>query len=344
MLGSDGPGMYHTDARQEAVLAIASGLTPEDMKKIVGFEQAYIAAMDKSYEIDRQNDIEARTRYQEHPKREPIEAGDYEIDRYERSEVEISYLEETNNLQRKREREAATAEKYKETLKAKKIQVIDSNEPFPTIEGKKPIYIIGYMERDWQNLTSEQRKQVLMEVAKFIANVNIEKYYFVTSTSSLGLNGQVLELIHKLQPKAQVVGIVPEQKLGHPNNSTLVTHVKTTKNNTFKSSTCIIRNINNQDGMVVGFGDGTLTNDHIQNAHNMNSNLKLYNAPNATKPKFLAGNGYEFDNALQILNDNEKRRDLSPEELDYLLKIVNTAEENYTPDLDFEKEGYTDAN
>lgn len=44
VLGSDGPGIYHTDAQQETTIARGAGLTDEDIRKIIQTEDEYISS------------------------------------------------------------------------------------------------------------------------------------------------------------------------------------------------------------------------------------------------------------------------------------------------------------
>ena len=61
--GTDGHGMYSTDSRQEAILATAAGVTPEDMEKVVANEEEYIARMRESSKQKKAVSVEEKMQY-----------------------------------------------------------------------------------------------------------------------------------------------------------------------------------------------------------------------------------------------------------------------------------------
>ena len=315
VLGTDGPGMYSTDSKQEALLAQMCGLKPEHFKMIRETEEQHIARMEKNFQNKMEADANARAEFEE------FSTGkkSYEQKRYSSKPL---YSED----------EVEAAKKAQKPLQELQCPKVKKEEPIPTIENKKPIYILGYKSKEWKALSQAEREKITTEAAKYIMSIDPSKYYFVLPSIELGFNGVVINLIKQLKPNAEIIGIVPEQALATGKVSNKFTKAKLEKGDGFKSSKKVAEHIAAEDGQVVVFGGGGIVNDHIINAHNAGCKIKIRKDAKNTKLDLLNGNNYEFDSVDEFTESYDDG--LTSEQRDAKIKRVASSVLETTTQVD----------
>lgn len=376
--GTDGHGMYSTDARQEAICATSTGVTPEDMERVVAGEEAYIDRMTESSEKKMGESVEEKMTYlvsiadtirkvglslrgqtlskeafaEELCKR--LEGGTLgkiveissedmihlldsgilrlsaetakgltpEQKKHLTSHMPQSYYREQYTMDSKekdlldveceRESEAIKQQKADRLIEFEtsakpedNVKIIGTGGAIPAVDGKKPIFLMGYVSKEWTKLKPEEKENVIRSATEFIASIDPKKAYVVTTCDTSGFNVIIHDIIKKVNPDLLVNGIVDEQQLETmtPKQRDWIykkfDNVKVEKGHLFSYSSKLVQFLNEQDGQMVAFGEGSHLKDHITNMHNNSEGrIHLFNDQSgiSTKVKFLQGNGYEFSN------------------------------------------------
>ena len=407
--GTDGHGMYSTDARQEAVLATAAGVTVADMDKVVENEERYIDRMLDSAKKKKEASVEEKFRYLvrlsdrikdiikssniknvqdlanvvssalKDPLKgrmieiEPeeivvlIESGILKLDEKTAKGMSFdqkgkmvlnmpnSYYEENYSMdtaEKKALDRKCEEERSEEQTKSKNAiesflgarkqggAVIESDmdKPIPAIDGKKPIFIMGYLSQDWKKLSSKEKTLNIANAVEFVSALDPQKTYIVTNCEDGGFNKVLHDIIKKVNPKIAVHGIIDASQVERisPKQKEWIydkfDNVKIEKGHMFTHSNKLVDFINEQDGQMVAFGEGSQLKDHLTNMHN--------GSGKSTKIEFFQGNGYEFSNfstiASRLRFAMSNKTHLTKEERKSL--IMQMVEEYV---LKQEKEGHT---
>ena len=73
---------------------------------------------------------------------------------------------------------------------------------------------------------------------------------------------------------------------------------------------------------MIAFGDGSHLKDHIINLHNKNGSVHLYNGKysSSSKVDFLQGNGYDFADTAELLEQMGIESRASQKDIDRVLE------------------------
>lgn len=407
VVATDGHGMYSTDSHQEVELAVAAGLTPDDIVEMMEQEREYINNAQSAYlkkkKSNRQEKINYLVELAENlnlkltdaginvekfsalPKKEAakqlfnlmitskvgkinmIAEKEYEallnsgilnlssVNLSNLSEEQIDALIEklpreyyfyNHSLDREKFKvlnDTAVAERLKTnrylknkilafkkcmigTANNRKIKVYNQADSIPTIQGKHPMCIVGYVGNQWGELDEEGKREIISETIEIVASLNPEEVMLVASTAKSGFNECLIEIVKRVNPKLQILGFTNEEQLKRISEDDIkwirknFHIIKIEEGNQFDYSTELADYLKNNGGRMVSFGDGSHLKDHIINLHNKNGNVHLYNGKfsGSSKVDFLRGNGYEFADSKDLLEQLEITGKLSQKQIDEL--------------------------
>ena len=407
VVATDGHGMYSTDSHQEVELAIAAGLTPDDIVEMRGQEREYIDNARRVYSRKKNNNKQEKLNYLVElaeninlkladaginlnkflalPKEEAarqlsnvmisskvgkinmIAEKEYEallnVGFLGLNSVNVSnltveqadlileslpreyyfYNHSLDNEKFKTLNDTAIAERLKTdrylknkiaefkkfmlgTLGSRRIKVYNQADSIPTVQGKTPMCIVGYVGNQWDELGEEGKREIISETIEIVASLNPEEVMLVASTAKSGFNERLIEIVKKVNPKLQILGFTNEEQLKRINENDIKwirrnCHIiKIEEGNQFDYSTELADYLKNNGGRMVSFGDGSHLKDHIINLHNKNGEVHLYNGKysGSSKVDFLRGNGYEFADSKDLLEQLEFDCTLTQKQIDEL--------------------------
>ena len=407
VIATDGHGMYSTDSHQEVELAIAAGLTPDDIVEMRGLETEYIENVNSSYlqkkNANRQEKLNYLVSVAENlklkladagvnlnkllalPKKEAarqlsslmvtskvgtinmiaekeyeelLEAGvlnlsstnaatltNTQIDvLIERLPREYYYYHHSLGSEKFKDlNDSAIAERVKTDryLKNKiagfkrymmgsannrRVKVYDQADDIPTVRGKSPMCIVGYVGNQWDELGEDGKREIISETIEIVASLNPEEVILVASTTKGGFNECLIEIVKRVNPKLQILGFTNEEQLKRISEDDVkwirknFHIIKIEEGNQFDYSTELADYLKKYGGRMVSFGDGSHLKDHIINLHNKNGNVHLYNGKfsGSSKVDFLRGNGYEFADSKDLLEQLKIAGRLTQKQIDEL--------------------------
>ena len=406
-ISTDGHGMYSTDSHQETELALAAGLTSENVDELVEDEAKYIDNSRKrsfrqkeivrkqklNYLLDLAENIREKLSYAgiklEKLKEMPIKeaasklmeinlsvvAG--KINMLTLEEFEMILKKNILNLDRKTahnmffgeidaitsnmpveyylinhsvDREFAEdlthkSEKVraheKSTVKsntlqfksymrtgAKQIPVSEQDKPIPTMQGKTPVCVVGYVDSQWDALSPDAREELIREATELVAALDPEKTFLITSTAKDGFNEVLIEIVRMVNPRLKIMGFLHEEQLKTITENELkwikknFSMINLQKGNQFAYSTELADYLKEHGGDLIAFGDGSHLKDHIINLHNKNGSVHLYNGKysSSSKVDFLQGNGYDFADTAELLEQMGIESRASQKDIDRVLE------------------------
>ena len=299
VLGSDGKGLYSTDQVQEMILAKEAGLTKSDFKWIAKCEEQVIA----------------RAKVRERNHRDFTTDGLQErLDTCYRSgspayTAEVAARYKSDLIDHQKELETRIAHSGAET---------DLGKIAEATRGKKPIMISGSSAKHWaQIVNAGQDHTVRIALDAVIQCLNPETVYLVTGGTNHGVEREAHIIANRLnvqQGKGLVVlGTLTEEAANTEFNSVepnTITHAITaevagrTAKRWFDLGDATLGKIQEENGMLVAIGGGSIVSDIIQRAHNLGLPTSIMaNITGASHDKAieLAGNGYEFETAKELL-------------------------------------------
>lgn len=388
-ISTDGHGMYSTDSRQETELAIAAGLTKENVDELVEDEDKYIENSKKgtllkksqerklklSYLVELAENLREKLMYSnvslDSLKKLPIKEAAkklMDINMFVMlGKVNILTVEEIEELLKKDildlDRKTAysmyagdadmltanmpveyylthhsvdrtiaqelndksdRAKAHEKTLLRsrtlqfknfmkngnKVVHVYAQDQPIPTLQGRTPVCMIGYVDSQWDALSPEARREIITESAELIAALDPEKAFLMATTTREGFNEVLIDIVKQVNPRLKIVGFTHEEQLKHLSGDDEkwikknFTSVKIEKGNQFTYSPELAEYLKKKGGKLVAFGDGSHLKDHIINLHNKNGNVHLYSGiySGSSKVDFLQGNGYDFKDSSDLLS------------------------------------------
>lgn len=406
-ISTDGHGMYSTDSHQETELALAAGLTAQNVDELVEDEASYIDSAKRSsiakkaserkqkmnYLIELAENIREKLSYAnitlEQIRKMPIKeaakklmeinlsvvvgkiniltqeefeeilkkdilsldrttaremfTGDAEI---LTSNMPVEYYlihhrvdrELAEDLTARSERAKARDKtviksntiQFKSYMKggSRQVQVVEQDKPIPSMNGRKPVCVVGYVDSQWDELTPAAREELITEATELIAALDPNKTFLITSTAKDGFNEVLIEIVRMVNPKLKIMGLFHEEQLKTVTENELkwikrsFSMVKVQKGNQFAYSTELADYLKEHDGDLIAFGDGSHLKDHIINLHNKNGSVHLYNGKysSSSKVDFLQGNGYDFADTSELLEQMEISSRVSERDLKKVLE------------------------
>jgi hypothetical protein len=65
---------------------------------------------------------------------------------------------------------------------ARQIPVSEQDKPIPTMQGKTPVCVVGYVDSQWDALSPDAREELIREATELVAALDPEKTFLITST------------------------------------------------------------------------------------------------------------------------------------------------------------------
>ena len=300
VLSTDGHGLYSTSPDQEVILALAAGLTKEDLEKIKETEKEVMEA--------------AKRREEKH---KPIRnvRDLYDGITYSTPTGEKRFTGEVEERIK-----AQKQEKYKNLMSAvenKAGAITDENEIKNAIEGKIPIMLTGASMKAWGKVSKEDQKYISI-LSQVLANtLNPDTTYIITGGTNFGVEKTMHEAINRRNKRKedQMVclgtftmeaekdieeGVVPDT----------ITHATILQldgryvNNWMDLPETQLAHTERNSGYMIAIAGGAIVSDIIQRAHNLGVDMHLMDGPNGAstdKSRSLAGNDYSFKTIEELL-------------------------------------------
>ena len=212
-------------------------------------------------------------------------------------------------------------------VKQPPVQVYGQYQPIPVKNGKQPICIIGYVDNQWDKLSSEAKKEIISETIELVSALDPNTSFLIATTEKEGFNEVLIEIVKKVNPKLEIVGVAHEKQILELKQGAgkqlkwlrdNFNGIKIERGNQFDYSTHLADYLKDNDGILVAFGDGSHMKDHIINLHNKNGKVHLYNGKfsGSSKVDFLRGNGYEFADSSELLERIDGKTYLTPSQIE----------------------------
>lgn len=322
VLGTDGPGIYHTDAKQESTLVKGAGVTNEDILKIIATEDEYIASRQQYFD-------KSMDKYKK------------KIDKYEKlvgkdqaitmtlstSENEgVVDLSVYRDLFKKQKKVEENMQSLREECAFKKI-AFNSSKFEEASKDKKPIFIFGHeTDEDIEKLTPEQRDKLIEDLKTIIQNNDFEHSYFVINAENKGLSKLFMKIYEKEKEQSEtqmpdILGITIPEKAG---SDCLLPVTALRVNERHKSEFDIDLEVSprcqEKNGEMFFFGGGGYVSDIITTCHNNGLGMyldRMSGGASADKAK-----QYQIENNTRIFKKMQENYDLT-----YLKNRENTNQE-----------------
>lgn len=323
VLGTDGKGLYSTDLEQEVILSRNAGLTNEDIKTIAQTENMVKAKADKRFKKHRKNtaskiETELKTCYRKNGIPQwNNEVEDTKNKDYERMQDELRQILSQIGAE-------TDLQKVKEAT-----------------EGKMPILITGSSKKHWPKVSDKSKREIQVVLDVLMHCIDTEKAYLVTGGTNLGVEREAHEIANAYNKNENgnlvVLGTFTEEAVHDKDSiqSNTVTHAIMASLNGkpakrwFDLPDTVLDMVEEQKGIVIAIGGGSIVSDMIQRAHNTGLKLNLMsNVEGAShdKSQMLQGNGYEFATAKELVNkiiaDSKEliRKDITNEQIEQMIK------------------------
>lgn len=339
VLGTDGHGLYSTTNVQEAILAIAAGLSHEDLEKILETEEIII-----------QKAIE---RELSHPNIKDIQSL-YNLIVFSTNDSGPRYTREVSEKYRLRDIEFSR--KLNEQLQQIGA-IVDEELIRNETEEKTPIMITGASKSNWPNISPEDQYHIQLTM-QVLANVLNPKTSFIITG---GTNFGVEKAMHEAVNRRNRYGSDPIVCLGTLTMEAVRNGAVEIEPNTITHATVLevdgrkarnwmdlpdtqLKYVQEHDGQMIAIGGGGVVNDMIQRAHNFGVNMHLMDGPygaSTNKSRAMAGNDYSFKTIEELLrrlynqNPNFFYKDFS---LDNVAEYIHIAETMIKEDLQYNNE------
>ena len=300
VLGTDGGGLYSTTGEQEALLAAAAGLEPEDFGKMRQTEAKIL-------------EREAR-RESSHPRLESVDFM-YDGVKYSTEDGQPRYNKTVSD--RYAAAKAEAARQLDERLEKVGI-VTDAEEVEKATAGKIPVMITGASKSNWPNITPEDQQKIALTMQVLADTLNPETAFIVTGGTNFGVEKTMHEAVHRrneLNPDNSMVLLgtltmeaTHEESGGvEPNtitHATILEHDGRKAENWMDLPDTQLEYVKDRDGYMIAVGGGGVVNDMIQRGYNLDVNMQLMDGPygaSTNKSRSLAGNDYSFKTASDLL-------------------------------------------
>ena len=280
--GSDGTGIYGTNAKKEVANAMKAGVTAEGIEKTIHHENRLKSIKHKAFGIK----MEAFNEYEKilaGASRKKLYDG-YFNPEYQTATKTRRYTDELRDKYRAEAREKQN--QAKATIKENGINMIDSK----TLPEKTPIFIAGIGGEEFAHLTPEQQTDAVTQVRLMAKFVDPEKSYFIVPPMS----GAAKHIKESAPKETQIVSYLSAQSMeeiaaGAEMNFTdgIIGKTGVGKNaeNDFTMVGHIAGDVKKQNGTAVFLGGKGPTKDYIQDFNNEGIELYLSKTNGASKTK-----------------------------------------------------------
>nr|MCR5146230.1 hypothetical protein [Clostridia bacterium] len=320
VLGTDGHGMYSTFGGQEALLATAAGLEPEDFEKIKVTEQKVI---DRAIE-----------RESTHPRIYDVSQL-YSSIEYSTPNGEHRY---TKEVEEKYRHEKQTASKQLGEKIDYTGAITDESKIAEDTRGKIPVMLTGASKSNWPNILPNDQEYIRLTMQVLANTLNPETSYVVTGGTNFGVEKTMHEAIHRRNEREEqpliLLGTLTMEAAKEGDKGVepdTITHATILEIDGRKASNWMelpdtqLEYVRERNGYMIAVGGGGVVNDMIQRAHNLGVDMHLMNGPygaSTKKSKSLAGNDYSFKTIQELLqrlyerNPNLFVKDFSLEDIE----------------------------
>ncbi len=305
IIGSDGRGIYSTDAEQDIILAHAAGASKEDLLKLIKFEEEFVTEKDEYY---------AR-------KTEKIE----EILKTGQSFKEIFKPEYSTPDGKPRynegveERKRQKKKELQEFLDSEIARIGAETNPEKVAEvmsNKMPILITGASVKAWPDISKENQDEIRTAMQVLANVIDPKKAYIMTGGTNHGVEKQMHEAVYSRNSKnptskLAVVGTLTEeaakQDLASIEKNTITHAIVLSLNGRlaerwFDLPDTVLNVVAEQNGEMIAVGGGGIVRDMIQRAHNMGMNVNLMEGPEgASTDKAQTMPDYAFSGAKGLI-------------------------------------------
>lgn len=342
VLGTDGKGIYSTTIAQEMLLAHQAGITMEDFKSISRTEERVIATARARF-AERLADPAGKSENISVAQQTCFSGGHRKFT----PEVEKMHMEEAQRVQTSLGEMIANSGAETDVAK-----ISDA------IRGKRPIMITGASVKNYPKILEhpEQVRAFKIALETLTQIVDPDKAYIITGGTNHGVEGEMHKIAHDYNEthdkKFVILGTLteeaaknshsPDERVRNTNriDPNTITHaVIPTLNGKpakrwFDLPDCSLTMA--RGGCVVAVGGGPIVSDMIQRGHNMGLTMHIMSGivgASGEKSVSLAGNGYEFSNALEFAKKLIKENpDMIRSGLTYekLLEIIQETTKKYS--------------
>jgi len=219
------------------------------------------------------------------------------------------------------------AQKYR-AAKAEKVEylgekvaftgaITDSDEIEKATEGKVPVVITGASEGSWKKIAKEDQENIRVVMQVLANTLNSQTSYIVTGGTNHGVERVMHEVVNARNNEAEeplvVLGTLTLEATNDATNQLdkdTITHATILElhdrlaSNWQELPDTQLEYARQRGGSVIAVGGGDVVNNMIQRAHNIGVDLHLMDGPNGAstkKSRSLAGNGYSFKTAEELI-------------------------------------------
>lgn len=300
VLGTDGGGLYSTVGEQEALLATAAGLEPEDFEKMRQTEAKILA--------------KATEREMSHPRLDDVNPL-YDNVVYSTPDGQPRYSRAVS--ERYAAEKAEAARQLDERLE--KIGIItNSEEVEKATDGKTPVMITGASKSNWPNITPEDQRNIALTMQVLADVLNPDTAFIVTGGTNFGVEKTMHEAVHRrnesnpdnpmvllgtltMEATHEESGGVEPDTITH---ATILEHDGRKAENWMDLPDTQLEYVKDRDGYMIAVGGGGVVNDMIQRGYNLDVDMQLMDGPygaSTNKSRSLAGNDYSFKTAEDLV-------------------------------------------
>lgn len=327
VLGTDGHGLYSTSNRQESVLALAAGLTDDDLKMIIETEESVIQ--------------KAKERELSHPNIDDV-LDLYHSIGYSTDDSKPRYTAEVAEKYRVKNEELS---QYLEEQLNQVGAIVDEKQINEEISGKTPIMITGASKANWPYITPEDQYYIQLTM-QVLANVlNPQTTFIITGGTNFGVEKMMHEAVNRRNKNSEepivLLGTLTMEAVRNgaveiePNT---ITHATILEIDGHKANSWMdlpdtqLKYVQEHNGQMIAIGGGSVVNDMIQRAHNLGVSMHLMDGPygaSTNKSKSMVGNNYSFKSIEELLerlynqNPNYFVKDFS---LNQIEEYISTAQ------------------
>lgn len=299
-LSTDGHGLYSTSGVQEVILALAAGLTKEDLEKISQSEKDVMEGEKRREETH-----------------EPIKdvRALYESITYSTKTKEKRYTKEVEEAIRARKE--AEARELIDAIENKAGAITDADKIEEAIMGKTPIMLTGASMSAWPKVSEEDQEYIALLTQVLADTLNPNSTYIITGGTNFGVEKTMHEAVHRRNKQREEQMVVlgtftmeawKDLKEGiQPDTITHATILQLggrNANNWMDLPETQLVHTQENEGYVIGIAGGSVVSDIIQRGYNLDMDMHLMDGPTGAstdKSISLEGNDYSFKTIEELL-------------------------------------------